>query len=155
MKSEFGMNTILDSLAPSGWEPSEGSFEAFARYLPAMDFLLYVKEDCSYVEERIDGRLTLLWHPEDDRVVGIRIKGFRALYQALARILKAQEFDLVRELPFVSLVSALELAMLSGLGDAIIEDTERQRIEDGYKRAKVIAADAKVASKDLQGLLAA
>lgn len=149
------MNHILDTLAPNGWEPSEGSFEPFARYLPAMDFLLYVKEDCSYVEERIDGRLTLLWHPQGEPAIGIRIKGFKALYQSLARILKAQNIDLEQHFPFVSLISALELAMLSGAGDAMIEDTERQRIEDGYRRAKEIVDNATVSSEGLQDLLAA
>lgn len=125
-----------------------------ARYFSAMDFLLYVKEDCNYVEDRIDRRLTLLWHPYEERAVGVRIKGYRAVYQAVLRILKAQDEDFDIEKGFISVMSALEVAMLTGDGEAMIAEAEQKRIDEGYRQARRIVKGAKVSADKVRELMA-
>ena len=55
-------------------------FEPRALYYETMDFLLYLQEDLPYRADRIDPFLTLLWHPYEDRAIGVKIKGFRFLF---------------------------------------------------------------------------
>ncbi len=135
------MNAILESLAP-GWTPGHERFKPVARYYAAMDFLLYLKEDCSCVEDRIDSRLTLLWHPYERRAVGVRLKGFRALYQHLKTILANVDGEFEKKVPFVSLVALLEMALVSGAGDKIVHDAEKQRMHEGYQKARELLSTA-------------
>ena len=62
-----------------GWDDSLKPFIPISKYYWTMDLLLYLKEDVSYRADRVDRLLTLLWHPYDDELVGIQIKGFRCL----------------------------------------------------------------------------
>ena len=74
------MDAFLNKLS-LGQTVEEGGFRPVARYYPPMDFLLYLKEDCSYRADRVDQFLTLLWHPYKDELVGIKLKGIRFIYE--------------------------------------------------------------------------
>jgi hypothetical protein len=50
-----------------------------ASYFRTMDSLVYLNEDCSYRAQRVDDRLTLLLHPQEERVVGIQLHSFSTL----------------------------------------------------------------------------
>ena len=80
------MANFVEGLMPHGWTPKKGEFKPLARYFPEMDFLIYLNEDCSYRADRVDAFLTVLWHPERDALVGIKLKGFRFLFRAPLRI---------------------------------------------------------------------
>ena len=64
--------TYLDQLLGGSGPAREGEFSPVSRYYPEMDYLLYLKEDCSYRADRVDGVLTLLWHPYREQLVGLR-----------------------------------------------------------------------------------
>jgi hypothetical protein len=119
-------------------EASQGSeipaFAPCARYYDTMDLLLYLEEDLSYRADRVDQFLTLLWHPQDDRAIGVKLKGFRFLFQRLKAALAAQNIELGERF-FMSLVVALEIAMTS-LGSTLVAEAERQRREQSYEQAR-------------------
>lgn len=83
----------------------ESKFAPVARYYSAMDLMLYVSEDCSYRASRIDAFLTVLLHPQDDRVVGIKLKGVRFLFERVKAILGLSDSE------FLPLVRVLEVAL--------------------------------------------
>lgn len=134
----------LQALAPSGWTPAK--FQPVATYFPAMDFAIYLKEDCSYREDRIDRGLTLLWHPYEERAVGVRLKGFRAYYE----FLRAHVKDLDKKLSFVSMVAALELSMRTGDGEAIMVDAEAKRRREAYQRARELLLEVTLPSREVE-----
>src|SRR5216684_613546 len=99
---------FMKEVSPSGIK----EFTPCARYYETMDLLLYLQEDLSYRADRVDEFLTLLWHPQEDRAIGVKLKGFRFLFQRLKAALAAQNVQL-GEGVFMSLVAALEVAMTS------------------------------------------
>lgn len=112
-----------------------------ARYYEPMDMLLYLEEDVSYRADRVDVFLTLLWHPYEDRAIGVKLKGFRFLFERARAILAAQNVRL-GEADFLSLVMALEIAM-TALGSAVMAEAERKRCEEGYERARELLKSVK------------
>ena len=50
-------------------------FRAGAWYCEAMDMTMYLAEDCSYRAQHIDGGMSVLWHPTEDRIVGVQLHG--------------------------------------------------------------------------------
>jgi hypothetical protein len=126
----------LGGLAPSDWTEQLEVFEPCARYYEAMDILLYMEEDLPYRADRVDAFLTLMWHPSKEEAIGVKLKGFRFLFQRVQAILRAQRNVTVADSEFPSLVTALEVAMTAGLGAVITADAERQRIEEKYAHAR-------------------
>lgn len=129
----------LDDLLAQWGNTLGGPFQPCAHYYEAMDSVLYLQEDVSYRADRVDPFLTLLWHPQDDRVVGVKLKGWRYLFQRLQSILQATGVD-IPDSHFIRLISAVEVA-ITAAGAAIVADTERERIAEKYARAKEIIAD--------------
>lgn len=63
--ADFFTPEQLASLAP--FRPGIG-------YYPAMDWLLVLMEDVGYVAEAlIPGVVDILWHPQEKRVVGVKV----------------------------------------------------------------------------------
>lgn len=114
-------------------------FEPRALYYETMDFLLYLQEDLPYRADRIDPFLTLLWHPNEDRAIGVKIKGFRSLFERMGAIMKTRNMD-IAESRFLPFVSAIEVAFTAGLGSVVTLDAERRRIEEGYDTARTLVS---------------
>jgi hypothetical protein len=110
--------TVIGELAP-GVELK--TFEPRARYYEPMDFLLYLCEDVAYRADRIDPFLTLLWHPSEDRAIGVKLKGCRFLFDRMRAILGAKRIN-VTESRFYPFVQALEVAMTAGLGAKVMAE---------------------------------
>jgi hypothetical protein len=126
----------LDRLVPADWTGDLGApFEPCARYFEAMDILVYLEEDVAYRADRVDPFLTLLWHPSKHEAIGVKLKGFRFLFERMQATLKPHGVSL-EDSQFLSLVSALEVAMTAGLGAVITADAERRRIEERYAEAR-------------------
>jgi hypothetical protein len=132
--SEEDMANALDFLKEVSPHSEIPQFFPCARYYAPMDLLIYLQEDLSYRADRVDEFLTLLWHPSEDRAIGVKLKGFRFLFQRLTAALAAQNVQLGDGV-FVSLVAALEIAMTS-LGSAVVAQAERERREQSYERAR-------------------
>jgi hypothetical protein len=115
-------------------------FEACARYYPPMDCVIYLREDVAYRADRIDEFLTLLWHPSDNIAVGVKIKGFRALFNTLSEVAAAAG----RPIPdgaFTPLMSTIEVAMTMRFGGALTDKMEQSRLEE-HKRVRSLYAQA-------------
>ena len=50
-----------------------------AVYFPGLDYLVYQSEDCAGVAHPVDSALSVLRHPDDHRIVGMRLYGFREI----------------------------------------------------------------------------
>lgn len=65
------LDELLKSLGHAG---QISPFKAGASYFSAMDWLLYLAEDVPYrADAMIPGLIDVLWHPYEDRIVGIKI----------------------------------------------------------------------------------
>jgi hypothetical protein len=117
------MTSFMEQLSPR-WNPDSNGFHPVARYYPAMDHLLYLKEDCTYRADRVDEWLTLLWHPYKWDLVGIKLKGIRAIFRHFLTDSDRKEADV---LPIAEL---LGLLLMSGGAEGIIEKHEMPRREE-------------------------
>jgi hypothetical protein len=127
----------------------KGGFQACARYYEAMDFILYLREDLPYRADRVDRFLTLLWHPSEDRAIGVKLKGFRYLFQHLQAIFRGNGRSLP-ETDFFPLISALEVAMVAGLAANVIAGEERKRLTKKYGTAKTLVRSVRFDGREIQ-----
>jgi hypothetical protein len=88
-------------------------FEPTAYFDPEMDQLLYLTSNAAYRAERVDSRLTILWDAHELRIVGIKLKGFRSLFDEL----KAE--GLVEESRFLPLCKAISMLMERMVADQV------------------------------------
>lgn len=137
------MTELLKNLLNEIAAESAACFKPVARYYSSMDFLLFLKEDVSYRGDRVDPFLTVLWHPTEDRLVGIKLKGFRFIFERLKSILDLKDDQ------FLPVVKALEIAMVGGLGQAFIDKHEKQRARELYEKAKEVSQGAHFDPKEL------
>lgn len=128
------MKTFLDNLTGER-EGVNGVFVATSRYYPSVDFLLYLAEDLSYRADRVDEALTVLWHPYEDRLVGLKLKGFSALLREVKGALDLEEAE------YVSLVTLLtEAALTRTSAQKILNEQETARLRN-LKRKYLLAAN--------------
>lgn len=109
-------------------------FEPTAKYIPAMDCLIYLREDCSYRAVRLNTFQTILLHPHEDRPVGVKLKGMRFLHHRLHAILRAAKGGEV-DMRSIGLVALWETA-LTASGDSEVEDAEKERQKLLARRAR-------------------
>jgi hypothetical protein len=130
------MEKFLENLVQATAPATADKFKPVARYYADMDFMLYVNENCSYRADRVDAFLTVLWHPQDDRLVGIKLKGFKLLFDQLRAVVG----EVLRPDHFLPLIKALELAYVGGIAETIISSYEnekrKQRTRELYAKAR-------------------
>ena len=126
------------------WAPSKGTplpaFTPTARYFAAMDCLIYLREECSYRAVRLNSFTTVLLHPQEDRPVGVKLKGMHFLHEKLKAILAGAGM-LQSQLSGIGLISYWELALTNSSAEK-----ERQRLLAA--RAKTLVQDAGAVSAD-------
>jgi hypothetical protein len=137
--SEFRA-TVVESVGARADAP----FRAVARYNQWLDALLFLREDCAYVAERVDPLLTIFWSPDGDRLVGFKFKGLRFVFLAIQRVFDAPDDH------FPPLVKWLEYAFSSGLGDEVLrqQDEKREDRENKYRLVRAMAQEAKIPKED-------
>jgi hypothetical protein len=145
MSGSILQNLLADARKAPG---ADTSFSPVARYYPGMDFLLYLNEDCSYRADRIDPFLTVLWHPYEDRLVGVKLKGFRFLFERIKSVLDLKEDH------FVLVVKAIEIALVGGVAEAMMQKQETKRIMQMYEEARKITAGARFDAREVERLAA-
>ena len=134
----------LDELLADFGDGELRPFVPGALYYEPMDCVIYLKEDVSYRADRIDAFLTLLWHPRENKAVGVKLKGFRWLFQRWQAFCQDEKDLTVPDESFVPLVKAIEIALTARLGEMITSDVEserkeeRARIEKSYQCAREI-----------------
>lgn len=94
-----------------GASPAKG-FCAGAHYFQSMDCVIYLREDVSYRAIRVSKTLSVLLAPDQDRVVGVKIKGVTHLAERLFAVLEAAGHP-VDERNRVRLRALLEMAFTS------------------------------------------
>ena len=140
MVNEMEINCFEQLIESVGIEKvPEGTFTPVAKYYSDMDCLSYVNLDCSYRTERVDAYLTVFWHPQEDRLVGVKLKGFRFLFTRLKNILD------LKEAHFIPMVKAIELALAGGYAEALMAEHEKQeKIKRLYAEASNLVVDVNV-----------
>ena len=78
----------------------------------AMDQLIHLTTNESYRAQRIDEYLTILWAPNQMRIIGVKIKGFRSLFESF------KEEGLLEESQYLPLCSAIAAIMKRFVGEA-------------------------------------
>lgn len=106
-----------------------------------MDQLIYLHEDCSFRTDRVDPFLTLLWHPQEERLVGIKLKGIRSVYED---IVEAQGFTGKEFIPLLTVIAGVMLAGYSPDTIGKIEEGRKIERRKKYAEAKIIADGEKV-----------
>ena len=140
----------LDELLADFGESTLGQFLPGARYYEPMDCVIYLKEDVSYRADRVDAFLTLLWHPQEQKAVGVKLKGFHWLFQRWQAYCRDEQDLAVPDEQFVPLVKAIEIALTARLGEILTRgaesdrNEERAHIEERYQRAKEIVDSVSV-----------
>ncbi len=131
------MSALTNFWMPDGKIPE---FKPSARYIAAMDCLVYLREDCSYRAVRLNPYQTILLHPYEDRAVGVKLKGMRFLQHRLRKILEASHVKNV-DAASVDFVAYWELA-LTASADEEIADAERLRQQKLVEGAQALAQEA-------------
>jgi hypothetical protein len=112
-----------------------------------MDAINYLNEDCSYTSERVDGWLTIFWHPEDvSRPVGFRLKGIRHIFLKV-RQLKAA--SLLTEADFFSVIRILEV-VVAAWGDELLDQAEKAA---RYSVASTLAREVRLPREDFDQIV--
>ena len=106
-------------------------FKPHARYLADMDMLMFLTEDCSYATERVDAYLSLFWHPTEDRVVGLKLKGFKHVFNKIKDGMGATDEH------WVSIYKVLEQVFTR-----LMSESEGAKVQ--YTYAKTVAGAAKI-----------
>jgi hypothetical protein len=139
----------LDDLIPEDRQHAELlDFEACAHYYPAMDCVIFLQEDVPYRADRVDEFITILWRPDRDEVVGLKIKGFRFLFNAVSEILTAAGCH-VSDTAFMPLISVVQTALQMRSATLLEKATEtriaeKKRLTEQYARAVQIIGDSKI-----------
>jgi hypothetical protein len=134
---------FAESVGGEAW----AEFQPSARYYAPMDVVVYLREDVAYRADRIDPFLTLLWHPYEERAVGVKLKGFRFIYD------RAREILASRGIPdqadgFLSLITAFEVAITAG-GSAMMTAAEQQRRRERYDAARHLLLDVRLSVREM------
>jgi hypothetical protein len=120
-------------------------YRAVPRYERGMDHLIYLTEDVSYRAEMMHRYLTVLLHPTKDDIVGIKIKGFRFIFERLRGVLNLKEAD------FVPLVRLMEMLVGAGLGDHVMEAEKQRRYAQALEFVRT--RNAQVGKEEVEAAL--
>lgn len=111
-------------------------FRPVAQYYPEMDYLLYLTEDRSYRADQADIFLTLLRHPRLDQVIGIKLMGFRLLFERVRLMLELKDGDAM------PLAKVLEIASASNTAGTVVSRYSATDIKRMYSVARYVTGEA-------------
>ncbi|MGA8991302.1 MAG: hypothetical protein WB500_13150 [Rhodoplanes sp.] len=137
------------NLAEFGTDASKSfatEFRPAAKYIPAMDCLIYLREDVSYRAVRLDPYRTVLLHPQEDRPVGVKLKGMRFVTEKARAVLRSVGLDLKG----LKLITLWEMALTEN-GEEVVAAAETERKQQYAARAKQLieTSDEVVNSEEL------
>jgi hypothetical protein len=141
--------TLSQVLPPDLLAAALRDFVPSARYYGPMDHILYLEQDVAYRADRVDRHLTLLWHPTEERAIGVKLKGFRFLFERLREILAAEGVNIPAD-GFIPLVTALEVALTAGGGATLMANAQRERLAQRYQLARDLVKSVRFDSRELQ-----
>lgn len=132
------MTSLIDALGLTKVEIPE-AFAPRACFFEPMDCIVYLKEDVSYRAVRLSPHVTVLIDPYDqNKAVGVKIKGFRTIIERLAAILRAAGLEYEE----VELVAILETAYTVSLGDKAMREAEAERRVRYQDQVRKLAQEA-------------
>ena len=97
------------------------TYKPMAIYYQEADFLEYIRKDVPAVDRRVDDFLTLVLDMYSRDLIGVKLKGFRHLYE---RILSKGYINKDQE--FIPLTELFE-KMMTIVGDDIFDKIERRQ----------------------------
>ncbi|WP_145609242.1 hypothetical protein [Nitrospirillum amazonense] len=124
---------------------SAAEFAPTAYFDHEMDQLIYVRTSDSYRADRVDEWLTLLWQADDMKLVGVKIKGFRSLFD------KAMAAGLVEEKHFIPLCKTLSLILEASINPQD-ESPDMHYRKKVYRQAEAIVGDYRVDERKILSL---
>lgn len=126
--------------------PFPEEFQPAAKYFPAMDCLIYLREDVSYRAIRLDQYRTVLLHPLEDRAVGVKLKGMRFVTEKARVVLRSVGIETNK----IKLITLWEMALTEDGVDAVAAaDTERRRQYAMRAKELVETAEETVSTAEL------
>jgi hypothetical protein len=131
------MDTFYEGLVGPQRATKPNGFESFARYYEEMDFLIYVNKDCSYRAKRVDAFLTVLLDPQKDELVGIKLKGFKFLFNQFMAVSGGD----VKEGDFLPVMRVFALAMVGGVAEMMMDHLRKERAELWQRAKEFVAAN--------------
>ena len=120
-------------------------FEPAAYFDPEIDQLVYLTSNASYRAERVDSYLTILWDARELRIIGIKLKGFRSLFDEL------KTAGLVEESHFFPLCKAISMLMRRAVVSAnpAKDDPQYKQRAHWYKKAEEVVGDYRFDERQL------
>jgi hypothetical protein len=102
-------------------------------YSRALNTLLLLTEELSYIAQPIDSFLTILWHPDEKRAVGFQLMEAQLLFSRLHAILVFNDYDTV------PLYKVVEMARMGGLIEATPDSSDLDEANRFYDIAQKLA----------------
>jgi hypothetical protein len=81
--------------------------------------------------------VTLAFPHPSQRAIGVKLKGFRFIFERTREILHSQGVE-IEQAEFVPLITAFEVALTAGLGAAVMATAERERFDEKYATARAL-----------------
>jgi hypothetical protein len=112
-------------------------FEPSVWFDREMDQLVCLREDCSYRADRVDPFLTLLWHPNREEIIGIKLKGIRSIFE---EIVEAEGYSSQDFVPLVNVIGGVMLGIVvSNAMNKAERDDKHAEWREKYAEAREVA----------------
>ena len=119
-------------------------FRATTWYDRYMDHLIYLKEDVSYRADRVDPALTLLWHPHEERLVGVKLKGIAGVFEDISSILV--DHDHKDEFPLSEILKVVSVGLSYADNLDGVEHFRAAHWREKYAEAEMFVDDVTIPS---------
>jgi len=128
------MNTVPITESTDQMLSSIRTFRKTVWFDHQMDHLIYLDQDCNYRADRVDEQLTLLFHPYESDLVGVKLKGIGAMYESIFDASARPDEEFVA---FVDLIGGLMIWRLAGT-DYLekLSDERRELWQAKYQTAR-------------------
>ena len=103
-------------------------------------------ERSTCIERKVDEFLTVLLHGHTKEVVGVKLKGFRNIYLALAKIFDDHGIDIETRIPFRTFIAIAE-AMACRVADHLMDEPDD--MAENYNAARRFVGGAKISAREV------
>ncbi|MEI8393450.1 MAG: hypothetical protein WCF85_01855 [Rhodospirillaceae bacterium] len=107
-------------------------FKPTAYFDEEMDQLIYVCTNDTYRADRIDPFLTLLWHATDAKLIGVKIKGFRSIFEKYKKCGSVAETDFLPLKDIITWLLNSQVKIQGGWGNGT---APQLNVEELYQEA--------------------
>jgi hypothetical protein len=106
---------------------SASDYSPAAIYYDGADMMEYVREDIPSIARRVDEFLTLVMSLQDRHLIGVRLKGFKYIYnKKLSLLAKSQSVPGKDDAQFMLLTKVFE-ELMTKIGNEMMAQLDRKR----------------------------